>query len=155
MILDDPDLNFSNRTQIDLKDKWRNMQKYVTYAQRPLRHYKLLDQYHNPILTSSGNPHIYINRWPRDAASKVATKSKFYSENFKSILIFLKETFSTGSNPMDENEGDSIVHVYKGTRVMQSAASIEKFRGAKTMWVARVSKIREERYIKRTDVEKQ
>lgn len=78
-ILNDPSLKFrSQRNQVDLKDKWRNLNAYVSYAGHPIRRFMLVDSTHQPILSNAGNQHIFRNRWPRDAALKVATRDEFY-----------------------------------------------------------------------------
>lgn len=44
LILNDPNLEFKDRTQVDLKDKWRNMVKYREYSsvRKPTQYYVLL-----------------------------------------------------------------------------------------------------------------
>ena len=62
-ILNDRHLHFNaSRTQVDLKDKWRNIKHYTPYNQISLRKFVLVDSRHQPILTASGQPHIYRNK---------------------------------------------------------------------------------------------
>ena len=62
-ILQDSSLRFhASRTQVDLKDKWRNMRRYVPYNQISTRKFILVNSHHQPILTASGHPHIYNNK---------------------------------------------------------------------------------------------
>ena len=153
-ILDDPVLGITfhaTRTMIDLKDKWRNMVDYKPYSERPIRRYMLVDEYHNPILTDAGNPHYFNNRYPRDAAAKVASKGEFYQPGQHSILIFLREVPLEGGNPFGNSNAGKVVHVYEGTRSRQTAVNIEKFKGIQTMWVPSVTKIREERLVHREE----
>ncbi len=63
-ILSDPNLRFhASRTQVDLKDKWRNMKHYKPYNQISTRRFILVDSRHQPILSNASNqPHIYNNK---------------------------------------------------------------------------------------------
>ncbi len=137
------------RTQIDLKDKWRNLANYVRYSEHPIRKFVLLDSDHKPILNPSGLPRYYNNRWPRDAAMKIASKDEFYPKDLNgqtiesSILIFLREV--KDGNPFETDS--AIVHVYKGTRALEPAINIPKFEGYSSIWVANVEKFREEQLI--------
>lgn len=143
-ILNDSAFKFkADRTVVDLKDKWRNLAKYSRYSERPLRKYMLLKADHTPLLTASGNPHIFVNRYPRDAALKVATKNEFYAEGQSTITIFIRELVESDVSP--------IVHVYLGSRAKDIAVEIPKFSGRRTVWVGYVEKLREEQlYTKET-----
>lgn len=151
----DPSFKFSpSRTQIDLKDKWRNITAYVRYQHHPIRQFVLVNSLHSEILTPAGNSHIFKNRWPRDAALKVATRDEFYplDENGKrvdSIVIYLKEV-------MDErgkSERPQYVHIYRGTRTLQKPReNITKFAGYAAIWKGKVEKIGEEILIKPHDI---
>ena len=143
-ILGDPALKFkANRTVVDLKDKWRNLTKYSRYSERPLRKYTLLRADHTPLLTTTGNPHIFMNRYPRDAALKVATRDEFYAEGQPTITIFIQELVEADVSP--------VVHVYLGSRAKDIAVEIPKFSGRRTVWVGYVEKLREEQlYTKET-----
>lgn len=147
-ILMDRTLNFNeNRTTIDLKDKWRNMVHYRQYGARPIRSYILVNSLHQPILNNSGRERVLRNRYPRDAALKVATKDEFYKNGAEFIDIYLREL-------VGENNCPPMVHVYRGTRQRYIAADIAKFNNAKanTMWVATVEKIKEEQLFNRKNV---
>ena len=145
-IIRDPEFNFEpERTVVDLKDKWRNIANYLSYNQRPIRSYILVDKNHQPILNQNGNQKTFRNRYPRDAAMKVATKAEFYPTDDSFIDIYLRETVGEGDRP-------PIVHVYRGTRQKYFAAQILKFSGRKTMWVASVEKVREEQLFSRDTI---
>lgn len=154
-ILGDKSLKFHHsRTQVDLKDKWRNLHNQREYASRPIREFILVDNLHRPILTKSGNMHILRNRWPRDAALKAANRAYLYEPNQREINIYLREVVP------DDDQGPSgpaatrarIVHVYKGSRERLPAAPIERFRDFRFMHKASVEKIREERLLTRDDL---
>lgn len=159
-ILNDADLSFNlQRTQIDLKDKWRNMKSYVKYSEHPIRRFVLLNSKHEPIISPSGNTHVFKNRWPRDAAMKVATRSEFYnlpgepgqdkSDPSRPILIYLREV-------MDETDRSCrppYVHVYRGTRVQEPARNIAKFKGLTSVWTAAVEKLGEEILISQNELD--
>lgn len=153
-ILQDNQLNFNpQRTQIDLKDKWRNLVAYVPYEQHPMRRYALVNSKHQLIISPSGNPHVFNNRWPRDAALKVATRDEFYpiDENGhrpEIILIHLKEI-------MDERvsrERPPTVYVYRATRILQKPRNIKKFAGYSAVWTGQVEKVAEELLVKAVDI---
>lgn len=146
-ILKDKSLYFNKkRTIVDLKDKWRNLKNYQQYSARPIRKYVLVNEHHVPTLSPSGNQRIFNSRYPRDAALKAATKDEFYQKDKEFTYIYLRELNGTDDQP-------PIVHVYRGTRHIDLAAKIEKFRGKKTMWVACVEKIREEQLYDRERLE--
>lgn len=146
-ILKDKSLHFNKkRTIVDLKDKWRNLKNYQHYSARPIRKYVLVNEHHVPMLNPSGNQRVFNSRYPRDAALKAATKDEFYQTDKESSYIYLRELSGANDQP-------PIVHVYRGTRRVDLAAKIEKFRGKKTMWVACVEKIREEQLYDRERLE--
>lgn len=153
-ILQDQSLDFHpQRTQIDLKDKWRNLVAYVPYEQHRMRRYVLVNSEHQIINSPSGNPHVFNNRWPRDAALKVATRDEFYpfDENGNRpevILIHLKEI-------MDErvsSERPPTVYVYRATRILQKSRNIKKFAGYAAVWTGYVEKVAEELLVKAVDI---
>lgn len=138
------------RTSVDLKDKWRNMVNFKRYRDHEIRKYVLLDERHEFLVTSNkqgktSGYHYFHNRWPREAAMKVATRDEFYSgpEDGGPIMIYLREIVPMAA-PGEEKE-ETIVHVYRGTRVKRVAVDIPKFKNKKFMWEPAVTKVREER----------
>ena len=64
------------------------------------RRYVLLDAQHRPVMTENLGLHLFTNYWPRDAALKVASRTKFYEQDGvkrEEISIFLREF--VGNNP--------------------------------------------------------
>jgi hypothetical protein len=153
-ILNDSALSFhGNRTQVDLKDKWRNMNSYVPYNNHPIRRFVLVNSKHEIVHSAAGNPHVFNNRWPRDAAMKVATRDEFYAPNENgeapdAILIHLKEIVEDRIR----SEKAPLVHVYRGTRVLERSKDIKKFAGYAAIWTSKVEKVAEEILIKSSDV---
>lgn len=153
-IINDPKLKFyPHRTQVDLKDKWRNLTAYKAYHEHPIRRFVLVNTRHEEILSQSGNPHVLNNRWPRDAALKMSTKDWIYPVNESGIradsaLIHLKEVM--------DSEGKSwrpqVVHVYRVTRALQRPKNIKKFSDYQAVWTGKVDKIAEEMLIKLDEV---
>jgi len=162
-ILADAELRFhGSRTQVDLKDKYRNVTSYRDYGSLPLRRYTVLDKEHQIIMNPvTRKPFFFKNRWPREAALKVASRQLFYQNGATTTRIFLREV---AADEMEEMEAGStaggrrfsreslgpilpIVHVYEGTRQRQLAPDLPKFEGKRHMWVADVRKIREEQYV--------
>lgn len=153
-ILDDTNLRFHpNRTQVDLKDKWRNLTAYVAYNEHPIRRFVLVDTRHNEILSPSGNPHVLNNRWPRDAALKLSTKDWVYPVDEHGIradsaLIHLKEVMdATGRSWRPQ-----VVHVYRATRILQLPRNIVKFKNYNAVWTGKVEKIAEELLIRADEI---
>jgi hypothetical protein len=157
-IWNDATLGFRNgrRTQVDLKDKWRNCTAYRTYSQNPIRRFILVDAQHRPVLTPAGQFHVYNNRWPRDAAMKAATKDEMYPVHpatgapVSETQIYLRELLASDSSARNSSMDPtlSVVHVYRGTRQRERPPTgVPKFANARQMWVARVEKVAEELYI--------
>lgn len=143
-IRDDPDFSFhlnpKVRDNVALKDKWRNMVSYKEYSALPIRQYTILDKYHQPYRTRTGNLVCYRNRWPRDAALKAATKDEFYDgdPNKTTTIIYVKEIGNDG-------EESNIVHVYYAQRYrIPNDGSLPKFGSYRMRWGATVEKKREE-----------
>ncbi|CAM6032185.1 unnamed protein product, partial [Sphagnum compactum] len=93
-ILSDPSFSFKDRSSVDLKDKWRNLEMFVPWSDHEVRRYILLDENHVPVRTNSDGYHVFQNRWPRDAALKVASRDEFYPrgpDDSTPFLIFLRE----------------------------------------------------------------
>lgn len=134
-----------NRTAVDLKDKWRNLVSYRQYGTRPIRSYILVDQNHQPLLNQNGHAPVLRNRYPRDAAMKIATRDEYYKNGNEFIDIYLMES-------VGENNCPPIVHVYRGTRQKYIAADIPKFENSATMWVASVEKVKEEQLFDRSTI---
>lgn len=154
-ILNDRNLCFirGQRSQVDLKDKWRNMKAYVPYKGHPIRRFILVDSAHQPLYTAANNLHIFNNRWPRDAAMKVATRDSTYPLNAdgtpqESVIIHLKEEM----DDQGKSERPQIVHVYRATRVLQRPRNIKKFEGYAAVWTGKVEKVAEEILIKSNQV---
>lgn len=153
-ILNDVNLPFHpHRTQVDLKDKWRNLTSYKTYQEHPIRRFVLVDSRHNEIFSASGNAHILNNRWPRDAALKMSTKDWIYpvDENgnrAESVLIHLKEVM----NAEGRSWRPQVVHVYRVTRILQKPRDIIKFNNYAAVWSGKVDKIAEEMLIKSDEI---
>ena len=64
-----------------------------------LRRYVLLDAHHRVVPTKNMNQHEFRNRWPRDAALKIASRSQFYNINgtpVDEITIYLREIGPSG-----------------------------------------------------------
>lgn len=153
-ILNDPELYFNeSRTQIDLKDKWRNLTSYVKYQEHPLRRFVMVDSTHQMIRSEAGNLHIFRNRWPRDAALKVATKDEFYpldenNERATSAIIHIKELLDLEG----KRERPDIVHVYRVTRILERPKNLKKFEGYAAVWTGKVEKVAEEILVRQEEV---
>jgi hypothetical protein len=149
-IRDDPVFVFQDgRTSVDLKDKWRNMTDLKSYKDHDLRKYVLLNEKHEFLLTTTktgkvSGCHYFQNRWPREAALKVAARDEFYTspEDSGPIMIYLRET--KPHQPSDDKE-ECVVHVYKGRRERRIAVDIPKFKNKQFMWEPFVIKVRGER----------
>lgn len=153
-ILNDPEFSFQdNRTQIDLKDKWRNLTSYVKYQEHPIRRFVLVDSTHQMIRSEAGNLHVFRNRWPRDAALKVATKDEFYpldenNERATSAIIHIKELLDQDA----KRDRPDIVHVYRVTRILERPKNVKKFEGYAAVWTGKVEKVAEEILVKQEEV---
>lgn len=150
-ILADPNLKFGGvRTQVDLKDKYRNLHQSRMYSELPIRRFVLVNENHEPILTDRGHYHIFNNRWPADAATKVATKDFVYGEGQESARIYLREI------PAEGREGAPEVHVFDVSRRMEAladvSANIPRFRGSRGAYVGEARKVCTERLISRQAV---
>jgi len=141
---------FNERTQVDLKDKWRNMHKYRMYKSVPIRSYILVDENHEPILTVGMSYRHFKNRWPIDAATKAATKDYIYTHcpTPNHARIFLKEVIPDGM----EGQAAS-VHVFDVSRHQETIpGDLPKFHGRRTAWVGVAKKVGIERLITREAV---
>ena len=113
-----------------------------------IRRFLLLTPDHQPLLSLSGHRHFFNNRWPRDAALKVASRNEFYPDGVDEIEIYLREVKAVTPESASTEEArptSNIVHVYRGSRSRKPAVDIPKFASKKFMWVPRVMKVREER----------
>lgn len=121
---------------------------------------------HQPRLTDKNTPHIFNNRWPRDAALKAASRSDMYPDDSTICMIYLREIGpevtpanydllllsdgqSGGGVWSERLFGGQQVHVYRGWRTEEVAPDIPKFGQVERMWVARVEKVREEKLLDR------
>lgn len=134
------------RDKFSLKDKWRNLANYLPRGQRAMRRYVVVDEFHREITSDAGNIHILNNRWPREAALKVATHPEFFGLPILNegdfVVIRLKEM--KRSNDNQGNYYQNIVHVYKGRKIAVPAPDIPKFEHQDYAWEAEVSKMKEE-----------
>lgn len=130
-----------HRTVVDLKDKWRNLHHHKPYAAHKMRSFTVLDFNHRQLKTENGNPHVFRNRWPRDAALKAASRSEFYpSPMAHTAILYVKEL-----TPQDDEL--SVVHVFKATRRPEyNIPDIGRFTGynKSSFWLVDVEKVREE-----------
>ena len=153
-IINDLSLRFHpHRTQVDLKDKWRNLTAYKAYHEHPIRGFVLVNTRHEEILSPSGNPHLLNNRWPRDAALKMSTKDWIYPVDERgarsdSALIHLKEVMDA----QGRSWRPQVVHVYRVTRILQKPRNIKKFSKYEAVWTGKVDKIAEEMLIKSDEI---
>jgi len=151
-ILSDPEFRFDDRTKYDLKDKWRNQVAYRPYSSLPIRRYMLLTPDHQPLLSESGHPHYFYNRWPHQAALKAASRSEFYSDGRSEIDIYIREvptrdlSLQTNGANFGERYFSNMVHKFRGTRQRKAAVDIPKFRTKEHMWVAKVAFARIEKF---------
>lgn len=146
------DIFHPRRTDVDLKDKYRNMMAYVAYGDHPLRYFMLVDENHNPIF-KPGESRIYRfkNRWPRDVALKAASRNEFYEVGQSHCFIYVRECESDAAR---ETGIPPVVHVYRATRSRVVAPVHLAQVNVRTVWTTEVRKIREERLLNREDVEK-
>lgn len=143
-IKNDPEFSsaLQHRDQVALKDKWRNLTRYIPRGERTMRQFVVLDEMHREVMSDKGNFHLLNNRWPREAALKVAAHPEHfglagYSEEQGRdfVWIRLKEVLGKDGN---------VVHVYRGTRVAVFAPDIPKFENRKFAWNPVVTKVKEE-----------
>lgn len=148
-ILKCPDYRFHpHRTQVDLKDKWRNLTAYRPYGSHGLREFILLDENHQPLIRpDTGRPYHFKNRWPRDAALKAASRDEFYLDDAEVTTIFVREVGTTPNSVVPP-----IVHVYQGTRRREMAPPHLNELEIRTVWSSEVCKVREERFISQEDL---
>lgn len=145
-ILADEEFDFNERTQVDLKDKWRNINSKRLYSELPIRRFILVNEHHEPAMTDKGYYHVFNNRWPADAAVKVATKDFIYPEGVDSVRIYLREI------PAEGKEGAPVVHVFDVSRKVEVARNIPKFQGMGRVFVGEARKICTERLLTRQAV---
>lgn len=106
----------------------------------------LVDHDHAPWTQNSKNPHIFKNRWPLEAAIKVATKDFIYENGAETVEIGLRDVSA-------ENEsGTAEVHVFEVSRRREVAVDIPKFKGFRNAWVGQAKKLRTERFLTRDAV---
>ena len=121
LIVKDGNYHFNERTNKDLKDKWRTITKSKSRSQIQKRKFILLDQFHQPLLTVNGSIRTFNNKWPREAALKVASRSEFYrfktanSNEYITIYLAKFEDYLNARDPQNSPKG-SFVYVYRGTR---------------------------------------
>lgn len=152
-ILKCPDFKFHpHRKHIDLKDKWRNIVAYRPYGSHGKRTFTLLDENHQQILRPNSNkPYRFVNRWPRDAALKAASRTEFYPAGQTISIIYVREV---GSDALKESNSLPIVHVYEGFRQRQVAPPHLNDIKIRTVWSSDVRKIREERFVSKEDLQR-
>lgn len=109
----------------------------------------LVDDNHSPILTNGNNPHIFRNRWPIEAAIKVATKDFIYPPGQDKAEIYLKDI----ENDARQHKSVAEVHVFQVHREREAVVSdIPKFEGMKRAWVGKAKKLRVERFLTKSVV---
>lgn len=145
-ILSDDQFQFNARTQVDLKDKWRNLNTKRLYSELPIRRFILVNEHHEPAMTDKGYYHVFNNRWPADAAIKVATKDFIYPEGVDSVRVYLREI------PAEGKEGAPVVHVFDVARKVELARNIPKFQGMGRVYVGEARKVCTERLLTRQAV---
>jgi len=147
-ILRDPELTFQDRTQVDLKDKWRNINSKRVYSEMPIRRFLLVNENHDPVYTEKGSIHSFNNRWPADAAVKCATKDWIYKDGASgTVRIYLQEVLPEG-----KEDATPEVHVFDVSRRPEIAIDIPKFQaldGMRGVWVGEAKKVCTERLIPR------
>lgn len=77
--------SFNNRNAVDLKDKHRNSTKKTSYHAMKKRKYVLVDENLNVLLDEVGGNKIYYERFPFEAAVKIAKDLNFSGD--KEIVI--------------------------------------------------------------------
>lgn len=141
-----------HRKHIDLKDKWRNITAYRPYGSHGKRTFTLLDENHQPLLRPHSNkPYRFVNRWPRDAALKAASRSEFYAPGQTVCIIYVREVDSSAQR---DSVVPPIVHVYEGFRQRQVAPPHLSDIKIRAVWASDVRKIREERFISKEDLQR-
>lgn len=110
-----------------------------------IRKFILVDENHEPILTDKSAEHVFNNRWPIDAAIKVATKNFIYGDS-NNARIYLREI------PAEGQEASPSVHVFDVWRTQEAAADIPKFKGKRKAWVGHAKKYATERFLSRETV---
>lgn len=141
-----------HRTDVDLKDKWRNLTNYQPYSSHGKRTFVLLDENHQAMIRpDTGKPYRFSNRWPRDAALKAASKSELYEDARNTTTIYVREV---DSDAIRDAAIPPIVHVYEGTRRQEVAPPHLNDLRICSVWVSQVCKIREERFVSRDDLKK-
>lgn len=96
-------------------------------------------------MTDKKAEHVFNNRWPIDAAIKVATKNFVY-QNSNNARIYLREI------PAEGQEASPSVHVFDVWRAQEVAADIPKFKGKRNAWVGHAKKFATERFLSRETV---
>jgi len=131
-----------------LKDKWRNMHQSRMYSELPIRRFFLVNENHEPVLTERGGYRIFNNRWPADAALKVATKSFVYTNNAATARVYLREI------PSEGKEGAPEVHVFDVSRRFENLNdAVPRSQGQRGLHVGEARKICTERLITRQSVD--
>lgn len=150
-ILQSGDFRFHpHRTQVDLKDKWRNITNYRPYGSHGLREFIMLDENHQPLIRpDTGRPYHFKNRWPRDAALKAASRDEFYLADSIITTLYVREIETNRDAGIPP-----IVHVYEGMRAREPAPPHLSQLEIRSVWQSEVRKVREERYISQEDLQK-
>lgn len=150
-ILNCPDYRFKeHRTQVDLKDKWRNMANYRPYGSHGIREFIIVDENHEPINRAvNDRPYHFKNRWPRDAALKAASRNEFYPNGTTVTTIYVREIHNSSQ---DSIAASPPVHVYEATRYREAAPPHLSQLNLRSVWTAQVRKIREEIYVSKEDL---
>ncbi len=114
-----------------------------------MRKYVLVNEFHEPVMTKKGSYRIFNNRWPIDAAVKVATKNFVYPAGTNQARIYLRDV------PAEGQEASSpLVHVFDITRYRETIVDIPKFEGKRLAWVGQAKKVATERLLTRSAVVK-
>lgn len=151
-IIVDNDLTFnSTRSEIDLKDKWRNLKNYKEFSTLAKRTYMVLTAEHTPFLNpTTNNPYRFVNKWPRDAALKAASRPEMYQDDSSTCIIYIKEILS--ENYRAHPAVPVPVHVFECSRSWQQAPThLNKLGKVSVVTVTDAKKIREERCINQED----
>lgn len=149
----DPALTFdTTRTEIDLKDKWRNLKNYKEFSTLAKRTYTVLTPEHTLFLNpTTMNPYRFVNKWPRDAALKAATRPEMYDGDSSTCTIYIKEIPS--ENFRKHPAVPVPVHVFECSRAWQQAPEhLNRLGKVQVITVPDARKVREERCINQEDM---
>lgn len=160
MILDDPDFEFNSvRTNVDLKDKYRNLVKTRDYSSIPRRQFCLVNEDHRLMRhEDTGTPYSFWNQWPTDAARKAASRDIVYDHpDDVDGVVYLREA----QNHSDEAGGRAsavvklkpVVHVYRVSRRKVRAPEHLAGFNVRYVWETDVEKVKEERLVDEAVVE--